>query len=208
MGSIKRLTNKYETPGHPWRKERIDTERQLRKQFGLKNTRELWKVESKLKSFKDQIKSFATMSQSQAALEKQQLIKRLEKFGIMPEDGNLETVLGYTPEVLLNRRLQTIVLKKKYCRTMRQARQFITHRHVLVKDKCVTAPGYLVTVSDESSISFKLNSNLADDQHPERISVEDAAIKREAEKEAKRMLEQNKEVEEEVVQLTEEDNVE
>ena len=208
MGSIKRLTNKYETPGHPWRKERIDTERQLRKQFGLKNSRELWKLESKLKSFKDQIKSFATMAPKQADLEKQQLIKRLEKYGIMPEDANLETVLGYKPDVLLNRRLQTIILKKAYCRTMRQARQFITHRHVLVKDKCVTAPGYLVTLAEEGHISFKLNSALVDDQHPERMSVEDARIKREAEKEAKRLLDAKKELEEEVVQLSEEDNVE
>lgn len=208
MGSIKRLTNKYETPDHPWRKDRIDTERALRKKYGLKNTRELWKVGSKLKSFKDQIKSFATMPAIQGALEKKQLITRLEKFGIMPEENNLENVLGYTPEVLLDRRLQTIVLKKKLCHTMRQARQFIIHRHVLVAGKCVTAPGYLVPLSEEAHISFKLNSTLADDQHPERLSIEEAKLKRDAEKEAKRELEQKKEVEEEVVELTEEDNVE
>lgn len=207
MGSIKRLTKKYDTPNHPWRKERIETESALRKRYGLKNTTELWKVTSKLKNFKDQVKSFATMSPTQAAREKEQLIAKLQRLGIMPEDNNLQTVLGYTPEILLERRLQTIVLKKNYCRTMRQARQFITHRHVLVNDKCITAPGYLVPVSEEMSITFKHNSSLASDQHPERMSVEDAKKKRDEEAEARKSLEQTAE-EDEVVKLTEEDNVE
>jgi small subunit ribosomal protein S4 len=209
MGSIKRFTNKYETPGHPWRKERIETERALRKQYGLKNSRELWKVISKLTNFKDQVKNFATMAPAQGAKEREQLQARLAKFGLMPEDGNMETVLGYTPDVLLERRLQTIVLKRGYAHTMRQARQFITHRHVLVGEKCVTAPGYLVPLSEEAKITFKVTSSLVDDQHPERLSREDAKAKRDAEKEAKRRLEEEKakEVEAEVVELTEEDVV-
>lgn len=208
MGDIKRLGNKYDKPSHPWRKDRIDTESILRKQFGLKNARELWKVNSKLKSFKDQIKSFSMMAPIQAEREKQQLIKKLEKYGIMPEDGNLETVLGYTPEVLLNRRLQTILVQKSLCHTKRQARQFITHRHVLIGDKCVTAPGYLVTILDEHKITFKPASSLANDQHPERLSKEDAKAKLDAEKATKKALELAKQQEDEVVELTEEDDVE
>jgi small subunit ribosomal protein S4 len=206
MGDIKRLTNKYSTPAHPWRRERIDTERALRRQYGLKNSTELWKLNSKLKNFKDQVKSFATMPVTQAALERKQLEARLAKYGLTPEDGNLENVLSYTPQVLLDRRLQTVLVKRQLCRTMRQARQFIVHRHVLVGDKCITAPGYLVPVSEEAHISFKINSSLADEQHPERISKEDAARKRQEEKDAKKRM--TEEPQEEVVELTEEDNVE
>jgi small subunit ribosomal protein S4 len=207
MGDIKKLTNKYSTPSHPWRKERIDTERALRRQYGLKNSTELWKLSSKLKSFKDQIKNFATMAPEQGAKEKAQLEARLAKYGIQPESGNLEEVLDYTPQTLLNRRLQTVLVQRNMARTMRQARQFIVHRHVLVGDKCISAPGYLVTVAEETQITFKANSDLANEQHPERLSKEDAAKKRAEEKEAKRKLAEKVE-EAEVVELTEEDQVE
>jgi small subunit ribosomal protein S4 len=207
MGDIKKFTNKYETPSHPWRKDRIETERALRRQYGLKNSTELWKLNSKLKKFKDQVKSFATMPAAQAGIEREQLKARLAKYGIMPEDGNLEGVLGYTAPILLDRRLQTVLVKKNLAHTMRQARQFITHRHILVGDKCITAPGYLVAVNEEGAITFKANSDLANEQHPERLSREDAARKRAEEKEAKKRLE-TKEEQEEVVVLSEEDQVE
>lgn len=206
MGDIKKFTNKYDTPSHPWRKERIETERKLRREYGLKNSTELWKVASKLKNFKDQVKNFATMPKQQATVERAQLEKRLAKYGILPEDGNLEQVLGYTPQVLLDRRLQTVLVKRRLANTNRQARQFIVHRHVLVNGKCITAPGYLVPVGEEAQISFKVNSALFSESHPERLSREDAAKKRAEEKEAARKIAEK--VEEEVIELTEEDNVE
>lgn len=207
MGSIKKFTNKYTTPSHPWRLERIETESKLRKDYGLKNTRELWKSATKLKNFKDQIKGFANMAPIQAAKQRSQLEGRLAKYGILPEDNNLEMVLGYSTQILLERRLQTIMVRKNFCRTMRQARQFITHRHVLVNGKIISAPGYLVPVAEENSITFKITSTLASEEHPERISKEDAARKREEEKEAKRILDkQREETEPEVIEVTEEDS--
>lgn len=206
MGDIKRLTNKYDTPGHPWRKDRIETEKVLRRDYGLKNSRELWKVNTKLKNFKTQIKRFATMEKEQGAKEREQLIGRLKRFGLMPEDGNLQTVLDYTSEKLLDRRLQTVLVRKHLAHSMKQARQFITHRHVLVEGKLVDAPGYLVPITEEHSIAFKTNSSLFSDQHPERISREDAEKKRRAEKASKDGTAE--EIEPEVVELTEEDNVE
>ncbi|WP_231434132.1 hypothetical protein [Candidatus Nanopusillus massiliensis] len=32
----------WESPGHLWQKDRIEEERQLLKQYGLKNKREIW----------------------------------------------------------------------------------------------------------------------------------------------------------------------
>jgi small subunit ribosomal protein S4 len=203
MGDTKKFVNKYSTPSHPWRLDRIEPERALRREYGLKNSRELWKVASKLKNMKDQIKGFATMAPAQGALEREQLAARLKKYGMMPEDNDMQAVLGYNTKILLDRRLQTVLVRKGLCGTMRQARQFIVHRHILVGDKCITAPGYLVPITEESQITFKANSSLADEQHPERLSKEDAAKKRAEEKEAKRKLDAATEVEEEVVQLEE-----
>jgi len=207
MGDTKRFTNKYDTPSHPWRRDRIEVESALRRDFGLKNSREAWKASTKLKTFKAQIKSFVRMPEAQATIEREALIKKLAKYGLMPEDGNLETVLGYNTEKILERRLQTVIVRRKLARTMNQARQFITHRHVTVDGRVITAPGYLVPVTQESAIAFKVNSNFQDEQHPERMSKEDAAAKRAEEKEARRKLEEARVVEEaEVIEVTEEDS--
>jgi small subunit ribosomal protein S4 len=206
MGDIKRFTNKYDTPSHPWRRDRIETESVLRKEYGLKNSREAWKATAKLKNFKDQIKSFVRMPATQREREQAALIAKLKKYGLMPEDGNIETVLGYSANTILERRLQTVIVRRNFARSMNQARQFITHRHITVNGRVITAPGYLVPVVEEAAIEFKTNSNLSSDQHPERLSKEDAAAKRAAEREAKKALEAVKATEEaEVIEVTEED---
>jgi small subunit ribosomal protein S4 len=207
MGDTKRFTNKYDTPSHPWRRERIEVESVLRRDFGLKNTREAWKASTKLKTFKAQIKSFVRMPEAQANVEREALTRKLAKYGLMPEDGNIEGVLGYNAEKILERRLQTVLVRRKLARTMNQARQFITHRHVAVNGRVITAPGYLVPVVEENSITFKVNSSFIDEQHPERMSKEDAAAKRAEEKEAKRKLDEAKAIEDaEVIEVTEEDS--
>jgi len=74
---------------------------------------------------------------------------------------------------VLNRRLQSIVYRKGFARSAKQARQFIVHRHVIINDKEMTVPGYLVSLAEEHGVSFKTKSSLADEEHPERVSPED-----------------------------------
>jgi len=73
------------------------------------------------------------------------------------------------------RRLQTVLFKKGMARSVKQARQFIVHEHVLIGDKKITSPAYLVKVSEEASISFAVSSPLISEDHPERASVEKLA---------------------------------
>jgi small subunit ribosomal protein S4 len=51
---------------------------------------------------------------------------------------------GETLLVLLERRLDNLVRRLGFARTIRQARQLVTHGHVLVDDQRVDRPGYLV----------------------------------------------------------------
>ena len=51
---------------------------------------------------------------------------------------------------------------------MKQARQFIVHRHIKIGDKKVTSPSYLVSKDEEAVMTFSENSNLANAEHPER----------------------------------------
>jgi len=168
MGDPRQLKKKFSRPGHPWQLKRMEEERGILKEFGLKNKKELWKANSKVKTFASEAKRLIALRTPQAELEKKQLLARLARIGLLGTDSNLNDVLSLTTQDLLGRRLQTLVLKKGLARTATQARQFIAHGHILVGNKNITAPGTIITVAGESSISFNAKSNLANNEHPER----------------------------------------
>ncbi|MCK5025107.1 MAG: hypothetical protein KAS15_00850, partial [Nanoarchaeota archaeon] len=72
---------------------------------------------------------------------------------------------------ILERRLQTILHRSGRARSMKQARQFITHRHIIISKKKITMPSYMVTLDQEKQIFFVENSNLAKEDHPERVII-------------------------------------
>ena len=52
---------------------------------------------------------------------------------------------------------------------MNQARQFITHRHLMIGDQEISLPSYLVSVIEEGAVTFKQNQLLADAEHPGKV---------------------------------------
>ena len=44
MGDPKRRKKKYSKPFHPWEKDRIEEEKQLMEEYGLKNKKEIGKL--------------------------------------------------------------------------------------------------------------------------------------------------------------------
>jgi len=171
MGDPRKLRSKFEGPSHPWQAERIEAEKVLLQEYGLKNKRELNRLISKGKTYTSTAKRLIASSGSQADLEKQQLFDTLHKFGLIIGSTNLDDVLGLQTKALLERRLQTLLFRKGYARTMSQSRQFISHTHVFVGGKKITSPGYLVSVTEESSIAIDPSSSLANVEHPERVAI-------------------------------------
>lgn len=171
MGDPRKIRNKYSGPMHPWNKQRIDEEKPLMKTYGLVNKTELWKVESKLKKFKDNAKKLVAIKGAQAEKERSQIMEKMRSLNLIHSDS-LDDVLGMRIEQLLDRRLQTLVFKKGLARSVKQARQMITHGHIRVNGKKTTAPGYLVPLKEEGSIEFIQNSSFSDPEHPERKPVE------------------------------------
>jgi small subunit ribosomal protein S4 len=168
MGDPRKIKSKYAGPGHPWQRARLEEERGLVREYGLATKRELWKANSKLKTFANQAKRLIALRTVQADLEKKQLLDRVARLGLLKSGAKLDDVLAITLKDLLNRRLQTLVLKKGMARTPRQSRQFIVHEHVMIGPKKISAPSYLVPVEEEAQISFVANSSLASVEHPER----------------------------------------
>jgi len=146
---MKRKKKTYSHPKKPFDKLRIDGENAIRKQFGLKNKREIWKAEARVKQIRDVAKSLITATEA----EKEKLFQRLQKQGI--NVTNLGDVLSLTKEDYMKRRLQSILVEKNMARTPKQARQLITHNKVLVNGVGVNSPSYVVSVEEENKISLK-----------------------------------------------------
>ncbi|PIN81168.1 30S ribosomal protein S4 [Candidatus Woesearchaeota archaeon CG10_big_fil_rev_8_21_14_0_10_30_7] len=171
MGDIKRIRKKYSDPMHPWEKTRIEEEKQILLNYGLKNKTEIWRMNSVLKGFSDQAKKLIALQTNQAEKEKKQLLQKLYNLGLLSAEAGLNDVLTLTLQDILNRRLQTIVYKKGLAKSVRQARQFINHEHIIIENYAITSPAYLVSTSEELNVTFVQNSKLASSDHPERIQV-------------------------------------
>jgi len=153
MGQIKKQKKKYDTPSYPWQAERILEEGKYTKEFGFKNKKEIWKVIAKLKNYKFQVKNYiADKNSGQMKKEKDLLMNKLLKYGLIKKDSKVEDVLDLEPRDLMERRLNTLIFKSRLARSLKQARQFIVHGHISVNGKKITVPSYLVSLEEESKL--------------------------------------------------------
>ena len=75
---MKRKHKIYSRPKRPFDKARLDEEAKITKEFGLKNKKEIWKAEAKIKSMREKAKKLIS-----AEYEKQEeLFNQLKKIGI------------------------------------------------------------------------------------------------------------------------------
>lgn len=169
MGAPKHQRKKYKTPPHPWQGARIEEEGKLLKEYGLKNKKEIWKMDSKLRRFKQQAKSLIARTGEQAKREETQLVQKLTKLGLIKGEAKMEDILGLTTKDIFDRRLQTHVFSRGLAKSMKQARQFITHGHIFIGDRKLTVPSYIIQLDEEDKIKFDDRSSLSNPEHPERI---------------------------------------
>jgi len=146
---MKRKHKTYSKPKRPFDKERIVEEDKIKKEFGLKNKKEIWKSEAKIKSIREKAKKLISADPE----EQQALFKRLKKIGL--NANSIADVLSLDKKDYLERRLQTILVRKKIANTSKSARQLITHKKILVNGNVVDSPSYIVPVDLEKSISIK-----------------------------------------------------
>lgn len=171
MGDPKKIRKKYTPPSHPWQRARIDSEKILVKEYGVKNKKEIWKMDAFLRSIHSQAKGLITATSNQSILEKNNLLKKLQKYGLAGADATIDQILGLTLHDIMNRRLQTLVVKKGLAKTVTQARQMITHKHIAVGEKKISSPSYLVTLEEEGVISYAPSSAFSNPEHAERAAM-------------------------------------
>lgn len=149
---VKKLKKRYSTPKRKWQETRIDQEKQVMQDFGLKNKQELWKAESFIRDMRRVARELIAGGKEE---ETRDLINKLKKLGLIGGESSLDDVLALDVEDVLQRRLQTLVHRQGHASTLKQARQMIVHGHILIEDEKVNIPSYLVEKEEENLIKVK-----------------------------------------------------
>ncbi|QQG39821.1 MAG: 30S ribosomal protein S4 [Candidatus Aenigmatarchaeota archaeon] len=152
MGDPKQSRSRIESPLKAWDSKRIERENALLKEFGLRRKQELRRAESILRGLRRQARELGA---SKDERQQKQLLARVSRLNLMKESGGLDDVLGLSVNDVLSRRLQTIIHRKGIANTLKQSRQLITHGHVVVGNRRIVWPSFLVSKDLEEQIKIK-----------------------------------------------------
>jgi small subunit ribosomal protein S4 len=154
MGDPRRNRKKYDKPKDMWNLARINTDGALITEFGLKNSRELWKVQTELSRLRSNIRKLLSGTSAQNDIVQANITTRLSKYGIASKDASLDSLLDLNENAYLSRRLQSLVFKRGLAKSIKQARQLIVHGYISINGKRVNRPGYLVSLDEETKIGY------------------------------------------------------
>ena len=154
MGDTKLPRKTWKKPKRPLNFELKMDELKTLGSFGLKTKRELWKARTELSRIRNQARSLLALRKEVREKEEPILMKSLSKNGLVTENATLEDVLNLEITDLLSRRLQSFVMKKFNFQTPYQARQAVTHGHVMIGSKIVDIPSYVVKITDENIVKL------------------------------------------------------
>jgi len=154
MGDPKKKRKKYDTPRKKWDKQLLVTERKLVDFYGLKNKKELRKHETWLKNKRTIARSLLALPLDKRQQRQSELMSGLKKIDLVQKEATLDDVLSLKVEAVLEKRLQTLTLRKGLANTSNQARQFIVHGHIAIRKHKINAPSYLVPVDEALEIGW------------------------------------------------------
>ncbi|KAJ7541566.1 hypothetical protein O6H91_10G065200 [Diphasiastrum complanatum] len=153
----------FKKPRRPFEKERLDAELKLVGEYGLRNKRELWRVQYALSRIRNNARMLLTLDEKnpRRIFEGEALLRRMNRYGLLDESQNkLDYVLALTVENFLERRLQTLVFKSGMAKSIHHARVLIRQRHIRVGKQIVNIASFLVRVDSQKHIDFALTSPL------------------------------------------------
>lgn len=158
MGDPKKQRKKYESPRHPWRMDQLEAELKLIGEYGLRNKRELWRYKTMLSKMRGIARSILGMRGEERERLQKTYFSTMTKLGLLDESARIDDALDLTIKNLLEKRLQTVVYRKGLARTIHEARAMIAHGHIMIGDRRVTAPGYVVKKDEEALLKATIQT--------------------------------------------------
>jgi small subunit ribosomal protein S9e len=132
-------------------------------EYGLRCKREIWRVQLALAKVRKAARHLLTLDPKDPGriFEGNALVRRMVKYGLLTDsEKELDSVLQLSTSKLMERRLQTKVLRKRLAVTIHHARVVVKQRHIRVGRQLVNAPSFLVHVDSEHNIDHSITSPL------------------------------------------------
>ncbi|EPS36858.1 hypothetical protein H072_9617 [Dactylellina haptotyla CBS 200.50] len=151
----------YKVPRRPFESARLDAELKTVGEYGLRNKREVWRVQLTLSKIRRAARQLLTLDEKdpKRLFEGNALIRRLVRAGILDDSRmKLDYVLALKIEDFLERRLQTQVYKLGLAKSIHHARVLIRQRHIRVGKQIVNVPSFIVRLDSQKHIDFALTS--------------------------------------------------
>ena len=152
MGDPRKSKKNYNRSRSIWTSDQISSELYVVGSYGLRNKRELWKAQTEIARIRNQARALLSLSIDVRHEKETQLLNYLSRLGLVSSSASLDDVLNLKIEDILERRLQTIIMKKSNLKSPYQARQLVVHGHVSLGNRKINLPGYLVKKEEETQI--------------------------------------------------------
>jgi small subunit ribosomal protein S4 len=152
LGDPHKPKKTYHRPRRIWTIDQLNAELYILGTYGLRNKRELWKAQSEIARIRNQARALLAIPTEVRRGKELRLLGFLIRLGLVNESATLDDVLNLKIEDILERRLQTIVMRKIMSKSAIEARQIVSHRHVSVGSRTVNLPGYIVRKDEEQNI--------------------------------------------------------
>jgi len=166
MGDPPKLRNKYSRPQRLWDMERLGEEKALKEAYGLKNMREIWLAMAVLKKYRREARRLLSLTEEERREDAEKILARLQRMGLLTKNTALDDILSLGVKDVLERRLQSIVLRKGLAYTMPQSRQLITHGYIALNGRRISSPSYLVYKEQESHIVYAKKIDIRPPKQP------------------------------------------
>ena len=184
MGDPRRPKNVFKKPRRPWSADQLTQELQTVGTYGLRNKRELWKAQTELSRIRKQARALLALPHEVRHGKETELLKSLNRIGLVSDGATLDDVLNLKIEDLLERRLQSVIVRKGFVKTQSQARQAVVHGHIAINDRIVSIPSYIVRRDEEHGVAIRPDSPYARIPPPQAVEIESESTEERAEEAA------------------------
>lgn len=151
----------FRKPKRAFEKERLNNEMEILGQYGLKNKKEIWRVQYALAKIRSAARALLTLEEKdeKRVFQGEALLRRMARLGLLADsERKLDYILGLTVPKFLERRLQQKVFTAGLAKSVHSARVMIRQRHIRVGKQICNVPSFCVRVDSEKQIEFASTS--------------------------------------------------